>query len=354
MRTLIAAGLLLLMSLISVTEARAQSALYGVPNYQLMRPSNTLTEMILGSTCISMPGSPLELSCNPAFLAAEEKRVFRLNVAGNDRLTKVNKYRGLLQNDDTIGIVDGLLQEKEPLLANATLSAWYQRNWWAVGVAPLRAGYASFYRNSAYPEISGSVFAEKEVFAKAGFKLPSDPNIRLGLQARYLHRDFFRRKFALLDAVTDNNLIRIEKQQVLYLEPGMSYAFNEKASNSISAMISNLAVYQSGSYQPVRPVFDIGFSSAPDFADGRLKTSTHFSNNPDIVDPFALFRAGAIYDFDDLSVSVSFAKLDMGIGVSGHIDSLVLGLGYRTEEIAKDQWQNIQVSSWLFELGLQF
>jgi hypothetical protein len=346
--------LLMVVSFLGADKAQAQSALYGVPNYQLMRPTNTLQEMVLGSTCISMPSSPLELSCNPAFLAAEQKRIFRINAAGNDRVAKINKYRGLLDNDDTIGIVDGLLQEKEPLVANATLSAWYQRDWWALGVAPLRAGYASFYRNSAYPEISGSVFAEKEVFAKAGMKLESDPNIRLGLQARYLQRDFFRRKFALLDAVTDNSLVRIEKQQVLYLEPGMSYAFNEKGTNSISAMISNLAVYQSGSYQPVRPVFDIGFSSAPDFANGRLKTSTHFSNNPDIVDPFALFRAGAVYDFNDVSVSVSFGKLDMGVGVSGHIDSLVLGLGYRTEEISKDEWQKIQVASWLFEVGLTF
>lgn len=353
MRTL-SAFVILLVGLFMSSSAFAQSALYGVPNFQLMRPTNTLQEMILGSTCISMPSSPLELSCNPAFLAAEDKRQLRINVAGNDRVTKINKYRLLLENDDTIGIVDGLLQEKEPLVANATLSLWYQREWWAVGVAPLRAGYASFYRNSAYPEISGSVFAEREVFAKAGTSLASDPNVRIGLQARYLHRDFFRKKFALLDAVSDSSIIKIEKQRVLYLEPGMSYAFNEKATNSISAMVSNLAVYQSGNYQPVRPVFDLGFSSAPDFADGRLKTSTHFSNNPDIVDPFALFRAGAIYDFNDLSVAVSFAKMDMGIGISGHIDSVVLGLGYKTEEIAKDQWQTVQISSWLFEVGLVF
>lgn len=334
--------------------ANAQSTLYGIPSFQTSQSANTLQDLVLGATCTSMPASPLELSCNPAFLASEEKRLFRVVGTTNDRIGTMNKYRHLLEDNDSVGLVDGLLQEKEPLMANAAVRLWYQRDWWAVGVTPVRAGYVSFFRNAAYPEITGSAFADREVFAKAGWKLASDENLRLGLQVRYNDRSYFRKQFALLDAVNDQSLIRIEKQQVAYLEPGVSYALNEKGTSALSAMISQVAIYQAGAAQPLRPVFDLGFSSAPDFFDGRLKTSTHVSVNPDIDDTFAMFRAGAVYDFDFVSVLVSFASQELGAGLQGQIDSLVLGLGYRTQEIAKDSWQKVRVSSWLFEIGLVF
>lgn len=345
---------LIFLMLLGSGAARAQSTLYGIPNFQTSQPANTLQDLILGATCTSMPASPLELSCNPAFLASEEKRQFRVDGVTNDRIGTMNKYRHLLEANDSVGLVDGLLQEKEPLMANASVRLWYQRDWWAIGVTPVRAGYVSFFRNSAYPEITGSAFADREVFAKAGMKLASDENLRVGLQLRYVDRSFFRKQFALLDAVNDQSLIRIDKQQVAYLEPGVSYALNEKGTSALSAMISQMAVYQGGASQPLRPVFDLGYSSAPDFFDGRLKTSTHVSVNPDIDDTFAMFRAGLVYDFDFVSVLASFASQELGAGVQGRIDSLVLGLGYRTQEIAKDSWQKERVSSWLFEIGLVF
>ncbi len=354
MRALIASFILWTRLWVSSAFA-ASNTLYGVPNFHLMYPSNTLHEMVLGSTCLSLPGSPLELSCNPAFLATEEKRQVRANLALNDRVVEVNKYRLLLEEEDTFGLVNGLLKEKEPLIANAAISLWYQRDWWAIGVVPMRAGYASFFRNSAYPEIAGHVFAEREIFAKAGLSLASDPRVRLGLQARYNERDFFRKQFALLDAVTDNNLIRIEKQKALYLEPGLVYAFDDQARNTLSATVTNVAVYQSGSHQPVRPLFDLGFATAPNFADGKLKTSTHFTNNPEVNDPFQLFRAGVVYDFDQVaSISGSIAKTELGLGVNGRIQSLILGVAYKTTEVYMDEWQSARVSTWLAELGLIF
>ena len=339
---------------LAVSQAKADG-LYGIPDFQTMHPGNTLQDMVLGSSCISMPSSPLELSCNPAMLAVETKRQVRFDVSANDKVGTVYNYSRYLGNNDTIGLVNGLLSEKEPLIANAATSAWYQRDNWAIGATPLRAGYASYYRNDAYPELAGSVYAEKEVFAKYGYQLPSDPALRLGVQTRYVERDYFNKSFDLLDAAIDNSVIAANHEKVLYVEPGVSYALNEKGSYLLSAMMSNLSVYRTGDVQSVRPVFDIGLMEAPEFAGGRLKTSTHFSNNPDVANPWELFSQGVIYDFEKyVSLSGSLGAKTAGIGIQGHIDSLVLGLGYKSEQVDLDQWQTVRISTWLFETGLKF
>ncbi len=319
-------------------------------------PGLSLQQHILGPVCLSLPASPLDLNCNPAFLAREEKHQVRLNLIASDQLPAVNDYREKLAANDSIGIVNKVLDQREPVMARASAGLWYQQNWWALGWVPFRGGFASSTRNPSYPSIAADIYKESELFGKVGLLTADDPNLQIGFQLRYVERTFFSRQFDLLDAVGDPAKLNIDRQRVLYLEPGLSYSFDSNPWDSmIAATLTQAAVFQDGKKSSFYPVLDLGFSTSPPFAGRKLRTSTHYTNHPDITDLFSRFRWAAIYDFANAAAAtLTIGRSTAGIAVNGHVDSLVLGLGWKTEEVILDQWQAARVSTILFECGLVF
>jgi hypothetical protein len=345
---------LLLIALLA-PGARAEDHVSGIPNFHADYPSLSIQQYLLGNTCLSLQGSPLELSCNPAFLANEKKHQVRLNLAFNDHVLQVNEYRERLATGDQTSIVNKILDKREPVVARATSAAWYQRDFWAMGYVPFRGGFATLVQNDSYPRISAHIYKESELFGKVGFAPEFDKNLQVGLQVRYIDRVFFRKEFDLLDALADPSQLRIESQKIIYVEPGLSYSFDAAWASAVSATVTQLPVMQQGYASTFTPILDVGFSTAPPFAGSKLRTSTHYNSNAEQSDLFSRFRWGAIYDLDDIgSVTLSLGKSLAGIGVSGHYDSVTLGLGYKTEDISPDQWQSIRVSTVLFEGGLVF
>lgn len=334
--------------------ASAASRLQGLPNISAEYPRTTLHEYILGPVCLSLPSSKLELSCNPAFLAYEDKHQFRLDIAGNDHLAQVNAYRERLNANDSVGIANAALGDREPTLARASSVLWYQRDWWALSFAPFRGGFASSTRNAAYPEVAADIYKEYEILGKAGL-VAEDSNLSAGLQLRYVDRQYFRRQFDLLDAIGDPSLLKIEQKRVLYVEPGINYMFESNWSSSVAATVTQLPLAQDGNEREVKPVVDIGLSTAPPiFGERRLRTSTHYTGDG-TSDVMARFRWGALFDLSkNAAMSALIGKSEVGVGLNGHIDSLVLGLGWKTEELTLDQWQTVRVSTVLFETGLMF
>lgn len=333
----------------------ASEAIPGIPNFHSEYPALSVQQYLLGPVCLTLSGSPLELSCNPAFLASEEKHQVRINLATNDRISQVNDYRIKLTAGDSAGIVNKSLTQTDPITARAAAGVWYQREFWAVGYIPFRGGFASMVRNQAYPRISAHIFKESEIFAKAGLLASGDKNFQIGLQLRFVDRQFFRRQFDLLDALGDPNQLQIETQKVLYAEPGLSYSFDSSWSSAVSAVLTQVPVFQQGYHNQFSPVLDLGFSTSPPFAGRKLRTSTHYNSGPDRPDLLARFLWGAVYDFeDDLSITLSLGKTIAGFGINGHYDSLTLGAGWKTEDFSPDQWQSVRVSTYLFEVGLVF
>ena len=354
MRLILAAALLALLLLLGPLSGIALAA-SALPDFVYDHPSTTLNQFVLGPSCLSLPASELDLSCNPAHFAAESKRQFRVNLVGSDKLQRINDERIRLKNDDSIGVVNSLIGQREPLVAQAAVTLWYQREWWAVGVTPARAGLSAFSRNPAYPEFAAQMYKETEVFGKFGMLLASDNKFHLGTQIRYVDRDSFSRDFALLDAVYNPALLKIEKHRGLYVEPAISYAWDTEWTTAFSAALTNVPVFQDGASKPFMPVVDFGVSMAPPMGKGKWKTTTHYTSRPDKHDFFDNFRWGSIYDFTGIgAASLMLGKTTFALGFSGHIDSLVLGLAYKTEELSPDQWQTVRISTVLGELGLQF
>ena len=331
------------------------SSLQGLPNLSAEYPRTSMHDFVLGPVCLSLVSGPLDLDCNPAFLSSQEKRQFRISIVANNHLKQVNDHRERLNSNDTVGIVNSVLNQGEPTVARASTAIWYQREWWALGVSPFRGGFASSSRNPAYPELAAHVYKETEVFGKVGLVHGEEKDLNVGFQLRYVQRQFFKREFDLLDAVGNPSMLKIENQRALYLEPGVSYTFDSSWSSAVSATLTQLPLAQDGDGVEFKPVVDFGFSTRPPFLARRLRTSTHYTGAHDVNDVLSRFRWGAIYDFNDVaSISALLGKTEIGAGLNGHFDSVVLGLGWKTEEIAPDRWQTVRVSTVLFEAGLVF
>lgn len=344
-----------ILALAATAYAGADESARGLPDFHAAYPSLGVHQFVLGQNCLSLPATSLELDCNPAFLANEEKHQFRLNLAFNDQVKKVNDYRIKLENGDSVGIVNSVLDQHDPIVARATSALWYQDDWWAIGYVPFRGGFASLVRNPAYPEISAHIYKESELFGKAGFLASDDRDLQVGIQLRYVEREFFKRSFDLLDALSDPSALKIESQKMLFVEPGLNYTFDHEWSTAVSLALTQLRVLQSGFDSQPQPILDIGFSTAPPFASGKLVTTTHYTTRTDLPDIFSRFSWGAVYELSEIAaISASLGKTEAGIGVNGHFDSVVLGIGYKTEQISPDQWQSSRISTVLCEAGLVF
>lgn len=340
--------------LISVFANIAGANVSGVPNLFQDSPALTVPHIVQGRACYSLRASYLDLDCNPAQMATQEKRLFRANLIGNDELSTVNEYRKQLDDDDSTTVAESLLNQDSQLIAKAATSIWYQHDWWAIGIVPVRAGIAYLRRNAAYPEISVHAFKEMELFGKIGLYSSDDQNLKVGFQTRYLRREYVYQEFYALDALTDSSVVKLRHQDALYLEPGITYTWDAEWRPEFSAMLSNLAVYQRGSHMPMDPLIDFGFSSNF-FQFKNFRSATHYTHDSDNSEYLRALSWSGIYDHSDLfSVQLTLGKDLFATGIEGHLGFLTLGAAYRNEQMAIDRWASQTVSSFTFEIGLVF
>lgn len=324
----------------------------GIPDLLGDNPSLTVPQAVLGRSCYSLEASYLDLDCNPAFLASEKKHLFRINLIGNDQLNVLNQYRLKIEDKNVVGVADSLLGQNTPLVGKAAASIWYQNDWWAVGYVPFRAGVAYLTTNSAFPQISVLAYKESEIFGKVGLYSSGDKHFQLGLQTRYVSRDYVYQQFDALDAFVDSSIVNIQHQSVLYLEPGLVYSWDDEWNPKIAWSLSNVPVIQSGTPVPGLITSDIGFSS--DIAGWReMRSTIHLAVGSEYQDLFHRFSWSSIYHIDKIaSASITFGIDQISLGVEGHWGPLVAGLSFRNEQVTASQWQAYNVSGFTFEVGL--
>lgn len=343
----------LTLALFSLASA-ADTAPRGIRNLFYDNSSLTLGHSILGNSCYSMRMGNLDLDCNPAFLSHSEKRQFRINLIGNDRLSKLNKYRQQLDDKDPVAMVDSL-ERAGHQTTKAAASLWYQDDWWAVGFVPMRAGFTSYTRNPAYPRVSAQVFKELEIFGKVGLLSSDDNRFKVGVQTRYVRRDYIYQEFDVFDVITDRDLVDFKHEDILFVEPGVAYEWDSDWHPTLAATLMNVSVYRRGDTQDFKPLMDVGFGNTWAPVSKRFRSTTHYTHRTERANVFSRFSWSALYDFDDTATAMlTLGDNFVGLGLEGHIDSVVLGVGYKSEQISPDQWYTKQISTWLFQAGLVF
>jgi hypothetical protein len=326
-----------------------------LPNFNNEAPGTSIETNIWGRACYSMPSSALGLGCNPSLLAEQEKHLMRLNLNFDDHAKDVFDYAKDLQNEDELQIVRRAEGQRRPLVSRASSNIWYQREWWTLKWTPMRASAAIQSRNPAYPEISAHIMRESELQAQAGFFVADQKNILVGFQTRYVRSEYLRDRFDLYDALADTERVQIQKTKAVFFEPSVTYKFENSWNSQISAMISNVEAYRGGDALNTQNILDIGFSTTPEFWSKRITNTLHYSTRTEVDRVFdRLIMATNVEFSEKFSAHVGVGALSQGVGITGRLDSVALGLGYKSEDVAPESWKTNRLSQILFELGLAF
>lgn len=348
---------IILIGLVFCSITSWSSQVTAIPNMFYEHSFLTIEDTILGSTCYSIKASQNSLDCNPALMHYNQDEQLRFNLLIDKRLEDLLDYSKKIKNEDISGLVDKITKHPEATASRLAGSVWYQKNWWAIGYVPVRLKHASNIVNPAYPQVSLSLIKESEIFLRAGVGFYSIEGLTAGISLSYMNQKYIHGQEDLFDIIADPDLTKVKKNDLIRIEPGLAYRFKNDAWRPIfSVTLTHIDIYASeGSYKKLPPGMEVGLSSTPEFAKGRLITSTHYSLNEPGVEPFKRLRWGARYDFDGLySITANVAKGDYGVGAGVTIDSLTLGFGYKNEELDFARWNSKSSESFMAELGLRF
>lgn len=343
------------LSFLTATQfARANVSLH-FPNLLYDTTVYSMDEFILGRNCFSIPSSTMGLSCNPAALADEEKEGLHTHLLATDSMSEVIRYAELLRDDDTLGVVRRSLEKDGPIYSQAAWPIWYQREWWAVAVTPARIGVASDVRNPVIPEMNIHASLETEVVAKLGLFSSADHNLKVGSSLRYVDAKILRDYFEVLAASIGSHDFEIQESKAVFIEPGLSYTFDSSWDATVSAVVTHIPVYEYGEDLPVSPALELGYLTVPDFLNKKFKSSVHLTTRRDVKYMEDRVSWGGRFDFSrQLALSFVLSTREQGIGLQGHIDSVVLGIGYKSQDLYFNGYEIERVSTALFQLGLQF
>jgi hypothetical protein len=295
------------------------------------------------------------LSCNPAALADENRSQLRMNLVFDDNFKDTVDSAREVDKKDKAELLDIIFEHRDTLVTNARAGLWYQNDWWAVSLTPVRAGLITKTTNPAYPQVDAIAVKETELLFRGGLYLENDSNFRVGLDARFVNREFVDKKFDLTEATSNPDIIEIQEGRQFYLEPAFIYGFDSAWKSELSVAVTNWAAYSSGTKPEGRTIFDIGLASVPDFIDGKFRSTVHFTTVPGIEDWADRLRWSGIFEFSDmLSSSFTLAGHEQGLGFLGRLDSVVLGAGVKNEKIKTSSGPSEDVHSLIFELGLVF
>lgn len=311
----------------------------------------------MGSTCYSVKASRNSLDCNPALMHYNQTKQLRLNLMADKRLETLLDYGKKISDEDVSGLMSAITEHPEANASRLVGSLWYQHKWWAIGYVPMRIKHASNIMNPAYPQISLSLIKESELFFRAGVGFHEVEGLTAGINVSYAKQKYIHGQEDLFDIIANPDLTKIRENDLIRIEPGLAYRFNNDAWKPIlSVTLTHIDLYASEkSYRKLPPGVEVGLSSTPEFAKGRLVTSTHYSLGEPGLQPFKRLRWGARYSFDEgYSITANIAKGDYGVGAGMTIDSLTLGVAYKSEELDYARWNSKASEAFMAEVGLRF
>lgn len=231
---------------VSSCGAFADGLLSDLPKFDADPILTTGESVALGRGCLVLPSSDLSLPCTAAFLADSDTKQFQIHMFGDQGIQHVGKLYDLVRRDDHVGFVEEIINDSRPTLGRAWANVWYQGEYWAVSVTPLKTDNAIKKVNSAYPEVAAHVREQFEIALGAGLHFVDDPRLRVGMWTRYQSSKYYRGEFAVLDAVADPHILKFDHSHALLLEPSIIYELEPEWHTQFVAALTNGTIYYSG------------------------------------------------------------------------------------------------------------
>ncbi len=336
-------------------SSRAASLLQSLPNFNSEPLMSSGESIALGRGCLMLPSSDLSLPCNAAFLADSDVRQFQVHVFGDQGIQHVGKLYDLVRREDHVGFVEEIINDGRPTLGRAWANLWYQGEFWAVNVTPLKTDNAIKKINSAYPEVAAHVREQFEAAIGTGLHFAEDPRLRVGAWARYQNSKYYRGEFAVLDAVADPEMLEFDQSHAVLLEPSVIYELEPEWHTQFVAVLTGATLYYSGE-RAGRPETrgDLGLNFQPPVTDLKMTFGVQMGVLGDEIWARRI-RLSSLVETDWFNFAMGLGLGEIGLHVSTAIDSLVVGVGFQMVDFeSEEQWGQRAAHNVTFDLGLRF
>lgn len=288
----------------------------------------------LGSACYTIDSVQRGLPCNPASIAKDRKPRFDADFFVGTNVEYLKEAEDLLRGTDDQNTVAKFFSRRESIDAELSVEASFLAPKWGLSIEPYRLVAVTRFENPALPMVDMIVAEEQSI--KGQIASYAHENFYAGLQARYTHVRFIGQYFALSEAVAGDNkdLLAAQTQDILYLEPGVMYAWEDTVwQPQISAMLAHWGISDHKTEQyPIQPEGLLGFSLKPVVPLGLLELGLQFQINSQTENARDAFRGALAYHLGILQVVLSLSEYDHSAGFLISYKNFTTGLSYWDEK----------------------
>lgn len=326
-----------------------------VPRY-MSYGSSSFTTHAIGNTCYAFDIEADVLPCNPAYMAKErKKKSFKVNGFFGNNISYGQQVVDLLKGDADQASIQKLFGQKESSELEANVEAGFLMETFALSYSPARLNYYTQFRNQSLPEMT--VFASKEDATKMQIASYIENDFYLGLQLRYVHRQFIASNFFLTDALAENgkDLFQAKEQNLLYVEPSILYSLEDvKYKPEFSFSMVNFGFYDKKYDEyPSSPQFHLSGSAKTPVGYGNFGLGGDIFWDQSVTSALEPFTLGAYYQFGVLKILANVAENSNGLGFQVIYENFNLGLTYSYRQFKDELGDSYSYRRVYMQLGIE-
>ncbi len=292
--------------------------------------SPTVIERALHANCItSFITGQSTLPCNPAALAEIQDPTFASTLFFGHGYDSAQKTLTVLQGEITSENLEEIINQNETLSSELSATVLFKKSHWGISFSPFRLVYQSKVVDKAYPQVLMYAAQEESLQFQLGTAITQ--KLEGGLQVRWVHRKVSYDQFAFYDYIVDSkNFLKVLEQEVLYIEPGLTYHISENWDPRFSLLLSNGGFARTKiSFIDTEPDLIVGFGLTPPMPFGTLDLSLTLADEdlPELA-PSEKLRVGASYSLALAKSVLTLGAHDLSLGLLTQLWSARVGIYY--------------------------
>lgn len=300
----------------------------------------------LGSVCYSMESVMQGLPCNPAAVAKDKKPRFESDLFLGSNLEYINQAQEILNNSNNEATVSDFFSRRESVTGELSLEVSLQAPTWGIAIEPYRLIAVTRFENPSLPMIDLVIAEEQNIKGQIASYVVE--NFYAGLQARYSHVRYIGQYFALSEAFASGKeqLFAVDHQDLLYLEPGFLYAWEDlNWQPQISGMLAQWGITNEKTDEyPIQPEGLLGASIKPIIPLGSLELGLQFRLNSETETFRDTYRFACAYQLWIYQTVFAISEHDYSIGVLSRFKAFSSGVSYWNQPEGQSVFLNLAVT----------